>query len=512
MNGYFFGGLSKYNFGGSSKYKFKTLEHNGVIFHKNFKPKGRILANETLSPLAEEMLYNYTSKLNTIYITNQQFNKNFYQCLKSELTESQKKLIFPDDYKNLFYELEQDIQDHKLELEKTKEERKIRNEELKNKYGYAYVDGIKEPLGNYIVEPPGIYIGRGDSSLIGLWKYRVNQEDITLNFVSDKPEPIGSWKIEHNRNVLYIAVYYIDIGHKVKKRKEIRFGNKSSIITEQDKNKFKMSKKLLIHWDEVQNKIMKDLPNKEEALIAWLIQYTSIRIGTEKKDNENNVVGASTLKTNNIIILSESSFKLKFIGKDSIEFCETYINIDKIIIESLNKLLENKSKNDKIFSVSANDVNIYLNSLLKGLTAKVFRTAWASKLLIEEFKGLRHLTIQEFKEILLKVSKKLNHKKTVTKSSLSSIDKLNDKIKLLEEKIKLSKPKQKKKIKTQIKELKQKLKFKKDSIDININTALTNYINPVLIFDICKRFNIDISKIYNKGLLERFNWVYELIK
>lgn len=493
--------------------KFKTLEHNGVIFPKKFEAKGRTLNNQTLNSLAEEMLYCFTQRFfdkETLQITaTAKIIKNFYKCLKPELTIEQQQLIFPIQFQNLFIQLTQDIQEHKEYMEQTKEERKKKNEQLKEKYGFAIIDGVKEPLGNYAVEPPGIFIGRGNSPLIGLWKYRTEQKDVVLNFVSDKQPPIGDWKIEHNRNVLYIAYYEINVGNITKKRKEIRFGNKSNIIAERDKEKFKKSKKLLLHWDKIQQQILKDLPFKEEALIAWLIQFTSIRIGTEGEEND--VVGASTLCVENIKILSSNSFKLKFVGKDSIEFSEVYEDIDEVIVESLEKLMVDKNDGDKIFDVKANDVNEYLNTLLPGLTAKVFRTAWASKLLIEEFKGLRKLTLQQLKEILLKVSKKLNHKKAITESAKNSLDKLKTKISELEEKLTTCSKKQKPKIKEKIKELKEKLKFKKESLDINLNTALTNYINPVLIFDICKKFEIDVSLIYSKSLLERFAWVFSLV-
>lgn len=484
--------------------KFKTLEHNGVIFTKPFKPNGRKLNNDLLTPLAEEMLYQFTGKLETVYVNNQTFVKNFYKCLKPELTKIQQLLKFPDDYQQLFSVLKQDIQKYKEHMEKTKEERKQHSAELKEKYGFAYVDGVKQPLGNYIIEPPGIYVGRGDSPLMGLWKYRTEQKDIVLNYIGQNPPP-GDWKIEHNRNVLYIAYYNIDVGHITEKRKEIRFGTKSDITAERDKLKFKKSKKLLDKWDEIQHSILSDVEKGiEEALIAWLIQYTSIRIGTERDNTESeNVVGASTLKVKNIIILSETSFKLKFTGKDSIEFCETY-EVDKSIIEALQNTIGNKSKNENLFGVNAKDVNRYLDSLLPGLTAKVFRTAWASKLILEEIKGLHKLTLEQLKAILIKVSKKLNHRKAITRGDKNTIEKLKTKIEELEQTAKTEKQK------LRLKELKHKLKFKNESLGMNINTALTNYINPVLIFDICKRFEIDVSKIYNKGLLERFAWVIEI--
>lgn len=496
---------------GGSVYKFKTLEHNGVLFPAEFEPHQRTLSNEILSPLAEEMLYAYTTKLETDYVKRSSFNKNFFKCLKSELSLTQSKLKFPDDYTDTFEQLKKDIQAHKEFMERTKEERRCQAEKLKEIYGFAYIDGKKQPLGNFIVEPPGIYIGRGNSPLIGLWKYRTEPEDVVLNYVGPNP-PETRCRIEHNRKVLYVAYYNINIGNVTTKRKEVRFGNKSDVIADRDKLKFKKSKKLLDNWNKVQDAILSDLvKGSEEALIAWLIQFTSIRIGTERDETESDeVVGASTLKVSNLEILSDTSFKLDFVGKDSVKFSQTYSDISPEIITALKRLLDGKSSNESVFNVDAKDVNAYLNNLLPGLTAKVFRTAWASKLLIEHFKGLRKLDINQLKEILLEVSKKLNHKKAVSDSAKAALKKISDKIKELEDKLKTATPKRKKSIRAKIKELKQKLKFKKDSLDINLNTALTNYINPVLVFEICKRFDIDVSKIYSKALLERFSWVVEM--
>lgn len=55
----------------------------------------------------------------------------------------------------------------------TKEEKlKIKEEKLKidEQYGYAYLDGRKEKVGNFRIEPPGLFKGRGEHPKTGSLK------------------------------------------------------------------------------------------------------------------------------------------------------------------------------------------------------------------------------------------------------------------------------------------------------------------------------------------------------
>ena len=67
---------------------------------------------------------------------------------------------------------------------KTKEDRKAEKEEREARkaiYGFAELDGEKTPLGNYMIEPPGLFMGRGEAPLKGSWKSRIYPENITIN-------------------------------------------------------------------------------------------------------------------------------------------------------------------------------------------------------------------------------------------------------------------------------------------------------------------------------------------
>ena len=49
------------------------------------------------------------------------------------------------------------------------------------KYGYAIVDGHIEKVGNYNMEPPGAFRGRGAHPKMGKLKSRVLPEQVSVN-------------------------------------------------------------------------------------------------------------------------------------------------------------------------------------------------------------------------------------------------------------------------------------------------------------------------------------------
>jgi DNA topoisomerase I len=57
------------------------------------------------------------------------------------------------------------------------------------KYKYALVDGNQEPVGNFRVEPPGLFRGRGEHPKMGKLKSRIYPRDITINIGKGVPTP-----------------------------------------------------------------------------------------------------------------------------------------------------------------------------------------------------------------------------------------------------------------------------------------------------------------------------------
>ena len=62
------------------------------------------------------------------------------------------------------------------EKKKKEEEEKKKKEEIDNIYGIAMVDGFKEKISNFRIEPPGLFLGRGKHPKTGKIKQRVTPE------------------------------------------------------------------------------------------------------------------------------------------------------------------------------------------------------------------------------------------------------------------------------------------------------------------------------------------------
>lgn len=560
-----------------SKDKFKTLLHNGVVFPPEYEPKNYningIKIPNTGSDSAEEMLWHYASKIETEYVKSDTFNTNFFSCLVQKLPSELKKLKFPEDYvpllKQMFKDNEKRKELKKENDKKNKEQIAKQKEEMKSKYGFAMLDGKKQPLGAYLIEGPGIFIQRGAGPLLGMWKYRTQPEDVVINYVGPKETepkaPDGhKWKaVEHNKNAMHIAIYKVNIGNKIEKIKEIRFGNNSDVKADADKKKFAKAAKLLCHLKEMEAHIRSGMDSKDQltrecALVSWLIQTTGIRIGADRDlDTQADVQGASTLKKENIWY-ENGNLHLSFIGKDSIKY-DNVISAPSYVGNAIEKLRKNKDSNEQIFSCNADDVAKFLSECVEGVTPKVWRTAIASKLLVDAFKEqkvTKGMTLREklhaFDMANLEVAKKLNHQKALPKNFDTQLEKMDSQIQAAIEKEELTKEKVKyslKKIKSEmeranklfegntldiaVKNLKEKEKkekaklakaeekvialkekrdFKDQTKNFAINTSRTNYCTPEIAYSICNDLDIPIEKIYTKTLQEKFSWAKDTSK
>ena len=560
----------------AKKGKFKTLVHNGVVFPLDYEPKGYTLNGEKIpntgNDSAEEMLWHYSAYMSTDYVKAPVFNPNFYSCLKPKLSSKLSSLRFPDDFMPV---LKQMSKDHEKEKEAKAEYRKSHKEEIEKEkkaradfYGVAQLDGKAQPVA-YVIEGPGIFIARGEAPLLGMWKYRTNPEDITINYVGPKgcepKAPDGhKWGcVEHNTNAMHIAIYKVNIGNRTDKIKELRFGNTSDVKANADQKKFAKAAKLLCHMKEMEAHIRNGMESPDEkrkqcALISWLIQTTGIRVGNDKDVAlEADTVGASTLKKENIWY-EDGNLRLHFLGKDSVPYDNT-IAAPVYVGKAVERLRKNKNAGEQIFDVDATNVKGFLSECVDGCTPKLFRTAIASKLLVDAFKEqkvTKGMSIREklhaFDMANLAVAKKLNHKKALPKNFDEQIAKMDtqiqvaidkeelttskvkhnlkkirsdieranknfegDTLKLALKNLKEREAKEKEKLKKaeeKVTALKEKRDFKSMTGDIAINTSRTNYCTPEIAYSICKDLDIPIEKIYTKTLREKFKWAEDTPK
>lgn len=79
-----------------------------------------------------------------------------------------------DYYKQKSEERKQMSKEEKLAL-------KQENERITEIYGVCILDGHKEKIGNFRIEPPGLFRGRGDHPKMGMLKRRVVPGDVIIN-------------------------------------------------------------------------------------------------------------------------------------------------------------------------------------------------------------------------------------------------------------------------------------------------------------------------------------------
>ena len=169
---------------------------------------------------------------------------------------------------------------------------------MKDKFGKGKMDGNEVEIANYMAEPPGIFIGRGEHPLRGKWKPKVTSKDVTLNLGKEAKVPKGDWgKIVHDQDSMWMASW---TDYLTQKRKYVWLADTAGIKQDRDKAKYDKAKKLAQEIETVKNKIVKDMENKDKKIrristVCWLIYRTAMRVGDEKDPDEADTVGALSL-------------------------------------------------------------------------------------------------------------------------------------------------------------------------------------------------------------------------
>ena len=531
-----------------------TFQHNGVLFPPDYEPINVPLIYEgeniMLNPKAEEAATFYAKYIETEYVKNSKFNKNFWKDFKPLLNKrdsNESKIVDFDkcDFtlikKHLDKMREERLETPKEEIEKMKEEEKKAQE----KYTIAYVNGKEEKVGNFRIEPPGIFLGRGCHPKIGRIKNRVRHEDITINIGRDAEVPEGNWgEVIHNNKVIWLASWKENISGKTK---YVWLSDKSNYKAQSDIKKFDLARKLKRKIGDIRkvnsdNLVSSDMKLKQLATTLYFIDKLALRVGNEKSKDEADTVGISSLRIEHIQLLGNNKIKLDFLGKDSIRYVKKF-EIDPTVYQNLVEFTTDKNRKDQLFDkVSPTDINRYLQEFMKNLTSKVFRTMNASKLFQKELKKITtkfesyeaddkiNLLLDEFNKANAKVAMLCNHQKSVSKNFNNQIDKikgyisdLKKKKKVLEQKKSEYKEKGKKeqaknakkriiKIDSKILKYKSKKALKIELKNVSLGTSKINYIDPRITITFIKKHDIDIDKLFTKALQDKFNWAMEIDK
>lgn len=541
--------------------KWKTLQHNGILFPPAYEAQGikiKIKGEKVdLNVDQEEMVYQWAKKKDTPYAQDKVFQKNFTADFAKTLDPKFRKISYEDIDFTDAYKLVDKEKDAKEMM--TKEEkkaiaakRKEIREKLKAKYGVAIMDGVEVEVGNYMAEPPGIFIGRGEHPLRGRWKPRVTAKDVTLNLGKEAKVPEGKWgKIIHDNDSMWLASW---IDYLTQKRKYVWLADTAGLKQERDREKYEKAVKLAKEIDKIKDRIVKDMKSSDPkisriATACYLIYRTAMRVGDEKDPEEADTVGATTLRKEHIKITPDA-IEFDFLGKDSVRWQETVkaVGHDKQFQENLKRLVEKKKPKDEIFhDITSRHVNAYYSGIVKGLTAKVFRTYLATTVVkdyLSEHDNMKGKSDNEklyhAKLANLEAAKMCNHKRTIPKTFEQSLQKKKDTLKTREKekawektqltlkKVEATEPKtetqkknKEKRIKTlneQIKKQKQKHKERIEKLklqvdlsektrDYNLGTSLRNYIDPRVFKAWTEEVGAEWEKLYTAALQKKFLWV-----
>ncbi|MCI4387125.1 hypothetical protein PGIGA_G00070420 [Pangasianodon gigas] len=495
--------------------KWRFLEHKGPVFAP---PYERLPENVRfyydgkpmkLSEAAEEVATFFAKMLDHEYTTKDIFRKNFFKDWRKEMTSEEKSKI-TDLNKCNFTEMSEYFKaQSEARKQMTKEEKqkiKEENERLVEEYGYCLMDNHKERIGNFRIEPPGLFRGRGDHPKMGMLKRRIRPEDIIINCSKDskqpKPPPGSKWKeVRHDNKVTWLA-----------------------------------------SWTEnIQGSIKYIMLNPSSRI------KLALRAGNEKEEGESaDTVGCCSLRVEHINLHPEMDgqeyvVELDFLGKDSIRYYNK-IPVEKRVFKNLQLFLENKQPEDDVFDrLNTSILNKHLQELMDGLTAKVFRTYNASITLQQQ---LNQLTCPEdnvpakilsYNRANRAVAILCNHQRAPPKTFEKSMQNLQTKIDAKKEQLSAAKKelksakadakamhdeKSKKAVETkkkavqrlseQLMKLEVQATDREENKQIALGTSKLNYLDPRISVAWCKKWGVPIEKIYNKTQREKFAWAIDM--
>ncbi|KAL8160375.1 hypothetical protein V2J09_001912 [Rumex salicifolius] len=433
--------------GSGESQKWTTLVHSGVIFPPPYTPHGvKILYDGKpvdLTPEQEEVATMYAVMLDTDYIQKEKFNENFFNDWKKLLGRNH---VIKDLKKCDFTPIQQwHLREKEKKKQMTTEEKKaIKEEKMKQeeKYMWAIVDGVKEKVGNFRVEPPGLFRGRGEHPKMGKLKKRILPSDITLNIGKGVPIPEcpiagESWKeIRNDNTVTWLAFWNDPINPK--EFKYVFLAASSTLKGQSDKEKYEKARMLKDYIKGIRTAYTKDFTSKDMtkrqiAVATYLIDRLALRAGNEKDDDEADTVGCCTLKVENVSPLPPNILEFDFLGKDSIRYHKQF-EAEPLVFKAVEQFRKGKKGSDDLFDMlDTSKLNAHLKELMPGLTAKVFRTYNASFTLDDMLSGgtedgdLTH-RVCRYQVANKEVAIICNHQRSVSKSHNAQMERLTEKI------------------------------------------------------------------------------------
>ncbi|KAF1818967.1 uncharacterized protein K489DRAFT_384467 [Dissoconium aciculare CBS 342.82] len=447
---------------GDGTIKWTTLEHNGVVFPPEYEPLPKNVQMlydgqpVSMHPDAEEIAYAFGSMLNSEHnVQNPTFQKNFFDDFKAILDKTGhakdkngnkvKITKFEKcDFKPIFNHVDAERTAKKALTTAQKKEIKAKKDEAEAPYLYCMWDGRKQKVGNFRVEPPGLFRGRGEHPKTGRFKKRVSPEQITINIGKEatvpRPPEGHKWKeVKHDQEGTWLAMWQENINGAYK---YVMLAANSDVKGQSDYKKFEKARELKKHIDKIRKDYKKELKSesmaeRQRATAVYLIDQFALRAGNEKGEDEADTVGCCSLKFEHITLSPPNKVIFDFLGKDSIRFYDE-VEVDIQVFKNLKIFKRSpKKEGDEIFDrLTTSSLNKHLSNYMTGLTAKVFRTYNASftmATLLKEMtaKGTIPEKVKAYNDANRRVAILCNHKRTVGAGHVAQMEKMEDRINAL---------------------------------------------------------------------------------
>ncbi|CAL9727710.1 DNA topoisomerase 1 [Monosporozyma unispora] len=434
--------------------KWHTLTHNGIMFPPEYEPlpshvklyyDGKPV---DLPPKVEEVAGFYAALLETDHGKSPVFQKNFFNDFLQVLKENggtqngiEIKSFDKCDFTKMYNYFELKKEERKLQSPQERKQLREERAKLEEPYKFCELDGRKEQVGNFKVEPPDLFRGRGAHPKTGRLKRRVYPEDITLNLSEDAqiPDPPKGHKwgeIRHDKTVQWLAMWKENIFGTIK---YVRLAANSSLKGQSDLKKFEKARQLKTHIDLIRKDYKRNLKSKlmlerQKAVAIYLIDVFALRAGGEKSEDEADTVGCCSLRYEHVTLKPPNTVIFDFLGKDSIRYYQE-VEVEKQVFKDLMIFKRPpKQPGHQLFDrLDPSILNKHLQNYMSGLTAKVFRTYNASKTMQDQLdlipnEGTVAEKLLNYNAANRTVAILCNHQRTVSKGHAQSVEKANSKI------------------------------------------------------------------------------------
>uniref|UniRef100_G3R1M7 DNA topoisomerase I n=2 Tax=Gorilla gorilla gorilla TaxID=9595 RepID=G3R1M7_GORGO len=539
--------------------KWRQLEHKGPYFAPPYEPlpdgvrffyDGKPVR---LSVAAEEVATFYGRMLDHEYTTKEVFRKNFFNDWRKEMAVEEREVIKSLD-KCDFTEIHRYFVDkaaaRKVLSREEKQKLKEEAEKLQQEFGYCILDGHQEKIGNFKIEPPGLFRGRGNHPKMGMLKRRIMPEDVVINCSRDSkiPEPPAGhqWKeVRSDNTVTWLAAWTESVQNSIK---YIMLNPCSKLKGETAWQKFETARRLRGFVDEIRSQYRADWKSREmktrqRAVALYFIDKLALRAGNEKEDGEAaDTVGCCSLRVEHVQLHPEADgcqhvVEFDFLGKDCIRYYNR-VPVEKPVYKNLQLFMENKDPRDDLFDrLTTISLNKHLQELMDGLTAKVFRTYNASITLQEQLRALTRAEdsiaakILSYNRANRVVAILCNHQRATPSMFEKSMQNLQTKIQAKKEQVAEARAELRRaraehkaqgdgksrsvlekkrrlleKLQEQLAQLSVQATDKEENKQVALGTSKLNYLDPRISIAWCRRFRVPVEKIYSKTQRERFAW------